>query len=458
LSVDTPATPRPATAPADIPSTRSAGGWGISRTDIILALLLFAIAMTPRAIWAVYTDRPPQELNDPTLYALFGDLIANGDGYIRPTGEKIAYYPVGFPAMIGALHKGGDIFGWDRSILNIKIMNGAYGALTVVLVYLLASRLFDRRVAFGAGALLALFPSQIYYGGTILSEAMFTFFFVAAVVVLLWRPWPPEGLPWPQLLAAGLLLSASTMTRGITLIFPLLLLAVWLFTMTSKKRALAHAAILFAGIAVLTVPWSVRNSIAFGTLVGPSTNLGDDLCIGNFYGAQGQFTLTGKCFEGTEGLSPSEVEIKRNREGVRIAVEDVLRHPFRMPKLIAQKAYWLMYTDDDGLVAVQSYGHDPFIPPYRFDVLSFLANAVYYATGVIVILGAVAFALTKDPRRLIVLLTMLYVLAVPLAFFGDPRFHFPAIPFATIIAAATVIGIWDHYRTRRLPSMEALRA
>jgi hypothetical protein len=227
--------------------------------------------------------------------------------------------------------------------------------------------------------------------------------------------------------------------------------------MTSKKRALAHAAILFAGIAVLTVPWSIRNSLAFDTLVGPSTNLGDDLCIGNFYGAQGAFTLAGKCFEGTEGLSPSEVEIKRNREGVRIAVEDVLRHPFRMPKLIVQKAYWLMYTDDDGLVAVQSYGHDPFIPPYRFDVLSFAANAVYYATGVVVILGALAFALTKEPRRLVVLLTMLYVLAVPLAFFGDPRFHFPAIPFATIIAAATMFALWDHFRTRRLPSMEALR-
>jgi hypothetical protein len=35
---------------------------------------------------------------------------------------------------------------------------------------------------------------------------------------------------------------------------------------------------------------------------------------------------------------------------------------------------------------------------------------------------------------------------VPLAFFGDPRFHYPAIPFAVVIAAATVVWLWDRRR------------
>jgi hypothetical protein len=32
---------------------------------------------------------------------------------------------------------------------------------------------------------------------------------------------------------------------------------------------------------------------------------------------------------------------------------------------------------------------------------------------------------------------------VPLGFFGDPRFHFPAIPLAVLIAAAACVWIWD---------------
>jgi hypothetical protein len=300
---------------------------------------------------------------------------------------------------------------------------------------------------------------------------------VASVLALAWQPWSRDGMPYGQLAIAGLILSAATMTRGITLVFPLLLLVIWLFYLHSKKRALLQTAVLFAGIAVLVLPWTVRNIVQFDTLVGPSTNVGDDLCIGNFDGADGKFTLVGPCFAGYNvelktperqaearrlGIDPSlvgsaaefhvdttpedELEIERNREGLRIAVEDRLADPIGTIPLVAQKAYWLLYKDDDGLWAAESYGNDWFISSPRREILAFAANSIYYATGVLVIFGMAAFALSKDLRRLFVLLTMLYVLAVPLAFFGDPRFHYPAIPFAIVIAGATIVWLWDRRR------------
>jgi 4-amino-4-deoxy-L-arabinose transferase-like glycosyltransferase len=386
---------------------------------------------------------------------LFGDTIADGGGYVRPTGEKFAYYPVGFPATLAGLKKAGDIFGWGRSTFSMKMMNGVFGAITVLLIYLMASRLFDRRVGTAAGALLAVFPSQVYYTGTVLSEPLFTMMWIGALLVLLWSPWSRDGMPWYRLFGAGLLLSCATMTRGVTLMFPAVLLAIWLFQLRSKKRALAQAAIVWAGIAVLVVPWSVRNTMAFGQLTGPSTNFGDDLCIGNYLGAQGAFTLQGKCFEGFEGKSPQEVELGRNKEGVRIAVHDIVTHPLRMPKLIAQKAYWLLYKDDDGIWAAESYGNDYFIPAFRREVLSFAANAVYYATGALAIAGALAFVFSNDVRRLAAMAALLYMLAIPLVFFGDPRFHFPAMPLVILVAAATIVMLWDR-RARRLPAMERI--
>ncbi len=425
-----------------------------ARIDVVLLLALFVMAIIPRAAWVSYADRPPKGLNDPSLYVLFGDLIADGDGYVRPTGEKFAYYPVGFPATLGGLKKAGDLFGWGRSTFSIKMMNGVFGALTVLLAYALAARLLDRRVGFAAGALLAIFPSQVFYTGSVLSEPLFTLLLMAALLVLLWHPWEREGMSWQRLFAVGVLLSAATMTRAITLAFPLLLLAVWWFYLRSRRRAVVQTLVVLAGVAVLTVPWSVRNTLAFDTPVGTSTNLGDDLCIGNFSGATGAFLLYGKCFAGYDGLSPQQVELQRNRDGVRTAIKDVVRDPLRMPGLIARKAYWLLYTDDDGLYATQSYGYDNFIPQGRRDVLSFAANAIYYATGLVAICGALAFALSKDIRRAFLLAALLYVLAIPLVFFGDPRFHFPAIPLVVIIAAATVVALWD----RRHRSLLELRS
>ncbi len=452
MSAETPAVRIERGAAVEAPAARA---FVVPRLDILLMLALFVLAIVPRAAWIAYNDRAPQGLNDPTLYALLGDTIADGGGYVRPTGETFAYYPVGFPATLAGLKKAGDIFGWGRSTFSMKMMNGMFGAITVLLIYLMASRLFDRRVGMAAGALLAVFPSQVYYTGTVLSEPLFTMMWIGALLVLLWRPWSRDGMSWYRLFGAGLLLSYATMTRGVTLMFPAVLLLIWLFYLRSKKRALIQAAIVWAGIAVLVVPWSVRNTVAFGQLTGPSTNFGDDLCIGNYLGAQGAFTLQGKCFEGYEGESPQQVELGRNREGVRIAVHDVVTHPLRMPKLIAQKAYWLLYKDDDGIWAAESYGNDYFIPAFRRQVLEFAANAIYYATAAVALGGAAAFVLSKDVRRLAAMAALLYMLGIPLVFFGDPRFHFPAMPLVILVAAATVVMLWDR-RARRLPAMERL--
>jgi hypothetical protein len=370
LSLETPAAAR---AERELPAREkpSARAFAIPRIDIVLMVLLFTVAIIPRAAWTAYNDRAPKELNDPTFYSIYSDQIADGHGYALLTGQKTAYYPVGYPATVAGLKKAGDIFGWGRSIFSVKMMNGMFGAITVLLLYALGTRMFDRRTGMTAGLLQAVFPSQIYYAGTILSEPEFTMLVLAALLVLLWRPWSRDGMPWQQLLAAGLLLSAATMVRGILLVFPLVLLAVWLFYLRSKKRALIQTGILFAGIAVLTVPWSIRNTVAVGQLTGPSTN-GDDLCIGNFLGARRVHAGRG-VLRGLEGKSMREVG-PRNREGVKIAIRDVPSHPFLMPKLIGRRRTGRC-TSTTMACSPRISGHDA-LSPYRREVLSFAANAI----------------------------------------------------------------------------------
>ena len=90
MSVETPAAMRiERLAPAlDVPAARARA---FPRVDLILMLVLFAMAIVPRAAWVAYNDRPPQALNDPTMYDLLSDIMANGDGYTRPTGEPWSY-------------------------------------------------------------------------------------------------------------------------------------------------------------------------------------------------------------------------------------------------------------------------------------------------------------------------------------------------------------------------------
>lgn len=422
------------------------------RLDIALAVLMFAIAMVPRTAWIAHSDRPPQGLNDPSLYLIYADMIADGKGYANLDGHSVAYYPVGYPATLGALRKAGDFLWFGRSIFAAKMMNGVLGALTVSLVYLIATRTVNRRVGVASGLLISIFPSQVFHTGALLSEPLFTFLLMLSLAALLWNPWSRDGMPYRQVLAVGVLLSMATMTRGITLVLPLVVLPVWLFYLHSKKRALLQMLVMFAGIAVFVVPWSVRNTLIFNTLTGPSTNLGDDLCIGNYNGADGQFTITGPCFEVDEGITGEELEVHRNRHGLQVAAEDVFSHPLRMPKLVAQKAYWLFYQDADGLWAVESYGNDWFIDHPMREILEFSANAIYFATGGLAIFGALAFAFGRDIRRAVLVLIALYILAIPLVFFGDPRFKYPAMPIVIIVAMWTLLSLWER---RAAPPTEA---
>jgi hypothetical protein len=426
--------------------------------NVVLALLLFIVALAPRAAWLSYADGPPHGLNDPFIYNQLADRIADGKGYTRESGEAFAYYPPGYPLALGAVKKGGDVFGWGRDAASGKAMNVVAGAISSVLVFGIALRIADRTVAVVAGLAHAFFPSQVLYTGVLLSEPIFTMLFLASLLALVWRAWGADGVSPPHLWLAAFLLGCATVVRGITLLFPFAVLVPLLWVVRPRTHALGQAAVLFAGVLLFVVPLTIRNSVAFGQFVGPSTNVGDDLCIGNHEGAPGHFDFGAPCLLPYDGSPLKDFELRRDELGRERAISYVLHNPADMPGLLWSKAYHLLRYDDDGLFAAESYGNDQFIEPGLRSALSRVANLAYYLAGVLAIVGVPFFLGRGDPRRILLVVSMAYVLMVPLIFFGDPRFHFPAVPLAIIIASATAVGllrgVQTRWRARRMSGSE----
>jgi hypothetical protein len=398
-------------------------------------LVVFSIALAVRVTWALYVDRPPRGLNDPWMYHYFAERIANGLGYTSSDGVPTAYYPVGYPATLAALYA---LVG--PKVLAAKMLNAFLGAATVCVTYRLAASLLGLRIALASGLLLALFPNQVYYSGTILSEPLFTFLFMLGLLLATSGVWGVEGMTLRNAVWLGILMGASALVRGITLGIPVVMLVASRALFSSFARAAACAAVVTAGIVIFVVPWSVRSSLALGTPVLLSTNVGDDLCIGNHQGATGRFLMTGPCFEEYEGLDRKTLEVERNRDDRGRALKFMVTRPLSEATLVLRKAYYLIYADDEGLRAVESWGNDPFIGGDLRDYLKTAADAYYFAVLGFALVGIVHW-IRRGDRRLIFLLVMLaYVLAVPLIFFGDPRFHFPAIPIVSVLAATGLVS------------------
>jgi len=75
------------------------------------------------------------------------------------------------------------------------------------------------------------------------------------------------------------------------------------------------------------------------------------------------------------------------------------------------------------------------------DLLRGVANVYGLLFGLAGLAGVGVLLWRRDPSSFFVVLTGLGMLVPPLIFFGDPRFHVPAVPIAAIAAGALVAAV-----------------
>jgi hypothetical protein len=107
---------------------------------------------------------------------------------------------------------------------------------------------------------------------------------------------------------------------------------------------------------------------------------------------------------------------------------------------LPHKAKYTWEHDHDGIWAVESYGVDPFLNRDLRTALYRVADIFFFTTISLGGIGLLGFVVPpRDPRRIFALLALLAFAGVPLAFFGDARFHVPAMPLVSMAAAWTVV-------------------
>lgn len=208
---------------------------------------------------------------DPADYELHGASIALGHGYpptqIASAGTPSAFRPPAYPYLLGAVYA---LFGIHPNLG--RLVGALLGTLTVLLVALLGSGLWSRRIGLISGSVAAVCPSLIVLNGSLLSESLFLPIELAlALAVLAFRS---RGADWRVGLAIGALcgLAALTRTVGIVLLVP----SLWAIGTVSSARRTRISAGLAAVVACALVltPWTIRNAEVFHAFVPLNTQGG----------------------------------------------------------------------------------------------------------------------------------------------------------------------------------------
>lgn len=168
----------------------------------LLVLLVAAVALYLPANWSGDIRPAP----DAVEYAVTAQRLAHGESFALPMAgrDHPSRYPFGLPALLAPAY-------W---LPGAELRTGLYGvialgALGVLLVYLLGSRLWNRAAGLLAALALLLLPQYMAWNRTIMSETA-TVALAAATALLLWH-----ASAAPNARRRGWLLCATGIVIGI---------------------------------------------------------------------------------------------------------------------------------------------------------------------------------------------------------------------------------------------------
>lgn len=400
------------------------------------------MAFAVRLAWVLYATRTPVfvESGDSYSYFFYGRQIAEGGGYLNldGSGNATAYYPIGYPALLGGLF-------WivlhtpipDALPMAASLLHVALGTASVALLFVVVrGATASTPTALVAALALALWPNVVFATATMQLELAFTFFVLAALAVLASHPWADRPPSLRRSAAFGVLLGAAVMIRPFALPFLALPVVLLVARRWGWRSVVATTGVMVLPIVALVAPWAARNQRAMGAPLPFSSNMGDTVCLDRNLDAQGGFR-----FADHDGCALHTLgEVDRNRISTRRAIEFVREHPGREALQIVRRARLVFEHDHDGLDVVERYGRGPVLGDTARTWLRRLADGWFFVALALAAVGAGRAVRSPGRRVELVLIAVPPVVFIGIAvlLWGTPRFHGPAIPF---LAALAVIGI-----------------
>jgi 4-amino-4-deoxy-L-arabinose transferase-like glycosyltransferase len=383
-------------------------------------------------------------------YDEWGQAIAAGEWL----GSEIFYQDPLYPYFLGVFYS---VFG--RHLTALLLFQALLGALNVPLVYGIARRLWNERVALLTAALVALYAPFVFYDGLVLKTFLEVLLLNTSLYALLRAsesaPGEPSLRTWA--LAAGVALGVGALTRANFLLLVPVVLA-WLFVYPpwpeggrQRSRQLGITLSLLLGIALAILPVTIRNYVVGDEFVLITSQGGQNLYTGN-HPANEQGVYVAPRFvrqePGSERLDfKLEAERRTGRamretevssywfgETLRVAAED----PTRIARLYAKKLGLLLHRYE---------------VPDNHDI-SFSGRyspVIHWNPVVFAVVGPLAFAGLllgwRERRRLALAYAILavYLLSIA-AFFVFARYRLPVLPLLLLFAAGGAVGLWDAWR------------
>jgi hypothetical protein len=322
--------------------------------------------------------------------------------------------------------------GGETSLLIVGIITGL---ISVALVWALAGSLFaSEKVKLGAAGMMAIYPMSIFYSGVGLTENLFSMFILAAFL----------SLNKNRSLLASIFFVLSILVRPVMDLYAPIVI-VWHALVVRKLGTFrAVCSLLIYGLVyiLMMAPWWLHNTQKYNHFVRLNYGFGVVLYAGNnpmniSGGGVGgvDFSPKGLFDDFTLPLHEPARSIEMNRLFQDIAIDYICQNPVLFFEMAAVKfvRFWSLI---------------PYAPTVKAN-----ANA-YIATLSLLPVLLLAFATLITRRQMFVSLTpilgfVVYLTLTHMITIGSIRYRFPLEPLLIVIAAPSLVRMWDFIFTNR---------
>jgi 4-amino-4-deoxy-L-arabinose transferase-like glycosyltransferase len=348
----------------------------------------------------------------------------------HPQWEPEIGEPVGEPVVLAALW---ELTGSER-FLPDQILKALLDALTALLVYRIAMRLFKRRrAALFAAALYAIYPPLAWQMTSPVPDGWGVDFTIAIVAIYLEAIHSSHR--WRWLILCGVVASIGSYFRPAVLVLPMAL-ALSTVAMTGWREALRRGLSITAIAAVLLIPWIIRNYNDFHKFIPTREGYGQVLWEGlgevpNNFGAVLSDEKTYEHFHRTNpnirADSPAFFSLLTH-----LAVKAIENHPLFYLKLLARRTalatVWArgILWMHGGTVSPFAYGHGilSYIVNRPFNLLQMLLSPITFVLGIL----CLGFTWRRWRQEHIILIATILIVIIPyILTFLEFRYILPAV-------------------------------
>ncbi len=390
--------------------------------------VLFLLALVVRLVPVLLSLDLGIALDDMYQYDGLADSIRLGQGFTWyggiPTAARAPLYPL-FLAVLYTL------FGHHFAVA--RIAQAVLGAFVPVVVHNLGRRLFDARAGMVAASIVALYPMFLLYPLGLATENLF-FLLVPATILCLYQA--AETSHRGLFLLAGVLLGLTILTRSVISGFLVLLLP-WLWWYSSDRReALKNWILVLAPVALLTVPWSIRNTLLYHEFVFVESSMGFNFYLGYHPEGTGTFDsdIAVEFLEEIGAFDEPTLETEKasHNLGMERGLGFIRDDPVRAAWLLLSKLSHFLRLDKRVLLYFYSNNFLGELPP---PVLLLIFLAICTPWVAVLLLSVPAMVMSRLTRyNTLVYLLLIYLVGVHVLIMAEPRFHLAMVPFLAIFA------------------------